>query len=218
MLYLVFNAFYRWFGAEVIAWKEFLLASVAFYRWFCAWNNWFTQVQLWRFGRNCCRWTGFIWSLLVTQVVTCIRTTLTPLLLLFIPYKFLVLMMIKFRITIEKEKEEDAMKRPQQNVISFNKSLCKKIWCCIFLSFVFKDMLIKVDSHLSTELATLFETWIKIKLLTTLMTEICGWRAFLTARTAKHFRKFVRIVTQAKKKVLTTHYSFLQCARILFLF
>ena len=41
----------------------------------------------------------------------------------------------------------------------------------------------------------------QIKLLTTLMTEICGWGAFHTARTAKHFRKFVRIVTQAKKKV-----------------
>ena len=35
-----------------------------------AWNNWFTEVRLWKFGRNCCRWTGFIWSLLVTQVVT----------------------------------------------------------------------------------------------------------------------------------------------------
>ena len=34
-----------------------------------------------------------------------------------------------------------------------------------------------------------------MKLLTTLMTEICGWRAFPTARTAKHFRKCVRIVT-----------------------
>ena len=63
-----------------------------------------------------CRWTGFIWSLLVTQVVTYIRTTPTPLLLLFIPYKFLVCMMIKFRITKEKEKEEDTIKRPQQNV------------------------------------------------------------------------------------------------------
>ena len=40
----------------------------------------------------------------------------TPLLLLFIPYKFLVRMMIKFRITKEKEKEEDTIKRPQQNV------------------------------------------------------------------------------------------------------
>ena len=38
----------------------------------------------------------------------------TPLLLLFIPYKLLVRMMIKFRIT--KEKEEDTIKRPQQNV------------------------------------------------------------------------------------------------------
>ena len=32
------------------------------------------------------------------------------------------------------------------------------------------------------------------------MTEIYGWRAFHAARTAKHFRKFVRIVKQAKKK------------------
>ena len=55
-----------------------------------------------------------IWSLLVTEVVTYIRTT--PLLLLFIPYKFLVRTMIKFRITKEKEKKEDAIKRPQQNV------------------------------------------------------------------------------------------------------
>ena len=37
-------------------------------------------------------------------------------LLLFIPYKFLVRMMIKFRITKEKEKEEDTIKRLQQNV------------------------------------------------------------------------------------------------------
>ena len=44
----------------------------------------------------------------------------------------------------------------------------------------------------------------QINMLTTLMTEICGWRAFPTARTAKHFRKFVRIATQAKQKV----YSF----------
>ena len=55
------------------------------------------------------------------------------------------------------------------------------------------------------------------------MTEICGWRAFATARTAKHFGIFVRIVTQAKEKVWqlldrfeyknpTTHSSFLQCA------
>ena len=84
----------------------------------CAWNNWFTEVQLWRFGRNCCRWTGFIWSLLVTQVVTYIRTTPTPSLLLFIPYKSLVCMMKTFGIT----KEED--------------TICEKIWCCIFLSFV----------------------------------------------------------------------------------
>ena len=37
-------------------------------------------------------------------------------LLLFIPYKFLARMMIKFRITEENEKEEDTIKRPQQNV------------------------------------------------------------------------------------------------------
>ena len=55
-----------------------------------------------------------IWSLLVTQVVTYIRTT--TLLLLFIPIKFLVRTMIKFRITKEKEKVEDTIKRPQQNV------------------------------------------------------------------------------------------------------
>ena len=57
------------------------------------------------------------------------------------------------------------------------------------------------------------------------MTETCGWRALHTARTAKHFRKFVRIITQAKKegkqlpaqkyKSPNTHSSFLQCARIL---
>ena len=46
-------------------------------------------------------------------------TTTTPLLLLFIPYKFLVRMIIKFRITKEKEKKEDPVKRPQQNVEGF---------------------------------------------------------------------------------------------------
>ena len=46
-------------------------------------------------------------------------TTPTPLLLLFIPCKFFVRMMIKFRITKEKEKEEDTIKRPQQNVKVF---------------------------------------------------------------------------------------------------
>ena len=35
-------------------------------------------------------------------LVTYIRTTPTPLLVLFIPYKFLVRMMIKYRITKEK--------------------------------------------------------------------------------------------------------------------
>ena len=43
-----------------------------------------------------------------------------------------------------------------------------------------------------------------IKLLTTFMTEICGWRAFPTARTVKHFRKFVRIVSQAKNTANNT--------------
>ena len=38
---------------------------------------------------------------------------------LFTPYKFLGRMMIKFRITKEKEKEEDTIKRPQQNVEVF---------------------------------------------------------------------------------------------------
>ena len=60
------------------------------------------------------------------QVVTYIRTTPTPLLLLFTPYKFLVRVVIKFRITKEKEKE-DTIKRPQQNVFFFNKSSCEKI-------------------------------------------------------------------------------------------
>ena len=44
-------------------------------------------------------------------------TTPTPLLLLFIPYKFLVRMMIKFRITKEKEKEENTIKRPHQKLM-----------------------------------------------------------------------------------------------------
>ena len=74
------------------------------------------KFKLRRFGRNRCRWTGFIWSLLATQVVTFIRTTPTSLLLLFIPYKFLVRMIKKFRITKEKGKEEDTIKLPQQNV------------------------------------------------------------------------------------------------------
>ena len=33
---IAFNAFYRWFRAEVTARKDFLLAFVAFNRWFCA--------------------------------------------------------------------------------------------------------------------------------------------------------------------------------------
>ena len=41
-----------------------------------------------------------------TLVVTYIRTTPTPLLLLFIPYKFLVRIMMKFRITKEKKRGE----------------------------------------------------------------------------------------------------------------
>ena len=40
-------------------------------------------------------------------------------LLLFTPYKFSGRMMIKFRITKEKEKEENTIKRPQQNVEVF---------------------------------------------------------------------------------------------------
>ena len=43
------------------------------------------------------------------------------------------------------------------------------------------------------------------------MTEICGWRAFYTARTAKHFRKCVQIVQQLpaqKFKTPSTHSSF----------
>ena len=70
----------------------------------CAWNNWFTEVQLRRFGRSSCK-SRYIDS-----------TTPTPLPLLFIPYKFSVRVTIKFRITKEKEKEEDTIKRPQQNV------------------------------------------------------------------------------------------------------
>ena len=35
----------------------------------CACNNWFTEIQLWIFGRNCSRGKGFICSLLVTQVL-----------------------------------------------------------------------------------------------------------------------------------------------------
>ena len=35
----------------------------------CAWNNWFSEVQLWRFRRNCCRWTGFIWRISPMKVL-----------------------------------------------------------------------------------------------------------------------------------------------------
>ena len=66
-----------------------------------------------------CRWTGFIWNLLITKVVTYIRTTLTPFIPLFIPYKFLVRMMIKFRVTKEKEKGEDTIKQPQKKRFFF---------------------------------------------------------------------------------------------------
>ena len=57
----------------------------------------------------------------------------------------------------------------------------------------------------------------QIKLLTTLMTEICGWKAFHTARTAKHFRKFARIVTQVKKKVKTAYRSKIRNIKLLVL-
>ena len=97
----------------------------------CAWNNWFIEVQLWRFGRNCSSWTGFIWSLLVTQVVTYIRTTPTPLFLLFISYKFLVCMMIKFRMTKEKEKKgghyKTAAKKKPFKFFSFNELMWKDL-------------------------------------------------------------------------------------------
>ena len=52
--------------------------------------------------------------------------------------------------------------------------------------------------RLSTELAALLPD--SIKLLTTLVTEICSWRAFPTARTAKHLRKFVRTGTHRPRK------------------
>ena len=44
-----------------------------------------------------------------------VHSTPTPLLLLFIQYKSLVCVMIKFRIK-EERKTEDNIKRPQQNV------------------------------------------------------------------------------------------------------
>ena len=68
----------------------------------------------------------FIWSLLVTQVVTYIRTTPTPLLLLFIPYKFLVRMMIKFRITKEKEKEQKTAATKRLNFFLSIKAYVKR--------------------------------------------------------------------------------------------
>ena len=64
---------------------------------------------------------------LITQVVTYIRTTPTPLFLLFIPYKFLVRMTIKCRITKESEKEEDTTKGPQKKRLSFFDLSIKKI-------------------------------------------------------------------------------------------
>ena len=72
-----------------------------------------------RFGRNCCRWTGFIWSLLVTQVVTYIRTKPALMLLLFIPYKFLVRMMIKFRINERERKRGRHYKTAAIKSLSF---------------------------------------------------------------------------------------------------
>jgi len=59
---------------------------------------------------------------------------------------------------------------------------------------------------LSTELAASFEKWLSCwprvigSWLTTLMKEICGCRAFHTARTAKHFRKFVRTSHTGQEK------------------
>ena len=74
---------------------------------------------------------------------------------------------------------------------------CAHDQCCVLrispMEILLKQFfLVNWTCHLIRDLT-------QIKLLTTLMTEICGWRAFPTARTAKHFRKFVRIVTQAKK-------------------
>ena len=52
-----------------------------------------------------------------------------PIPLLFIPHKFLVRMMIKFRRTKEKEEEEDTKKAAATKRLSiyFNKRLCEKI-------------------------------------------------------------------------------------------
>ena len=47
------------------------------------------------------------------------RTTPTPLLLLFIPYKFLVCMMIKFRIRKEKERKGGHYKTAATKRLSF---------------------------------------------------------------------------------------------------
>ena len=54
---------------------------------------------------------------------------------------------------------------------------------------------------MATALVTLFDTWLKLSCWQHWWQKFAGWRVFPTARTAKHFRKFVRIVTQAKKKV-----------------
>ena len=84
---------------------------------------------------------------MVTQVVTYIRTP-TPLLLLFIPYKFLVGMMIKFRITKAKKKEEGT-KNGRNKTFKYFFILIIKAYVkrtdVAFLSFVFKNMLIMVD-------------------------------------------------------------------------
>ena len=66
-----------------------------------------------KIGRNYSMWSGLIWSLLVTQVVTYIHNMPTPLLLLFTPYKFLVCMMIKFRI-MKKKGEKKGEKKEEK--------------------------------------------------------------------------------------------------------
>ena len=75
----------------------------------CAWNTWFTEfnyedleeiVHL-EFIGNASRYIHTHYAYAIV--------------LLFIPYRFLVRMMIKLRIAKENEKE-DTMKRPQQNV------------------------------------------------------------------------------------------------------
>ena len=61
----------------------------------------------------------------------------------------------------------------------------------------------------------------RIKLLTILMTKICGWRAFHTARTAKHLGSLSRPRKKCNSfpvKTPSTHSSFLRCARTLWCF